>query len=428
MAKTHYIIAVEAVLPAPTPDDYEEVAAVTGRVFVAATPEQFTYDADGNMLSDGRFRYTWNAENRLVLAQELCAPSNRFPYTVSYAYDHKGRMVSKRITENDGNDTLVSNVSYIWDGWNIIRETQVSGLGTQAHGLTTNVTDNVWGLDLDGTLQGAGGVGGLLAVVRDGDTYIPTYDANGNVSEYVDTNGVIVAHYDYSPFGETLMQTGDLAASFTHRFSTKPWCPVTGLCEYQMRKYRPEIGRWLSRDPIEENSDQNLYLLVHNSTPMLIDKLGMVDGEKCCKATMCHWTGTISGNLIVPIYVGGWANIAISAVGVSDDAPNCFWQISGEGHQWIPGGGMAAGWIKGAISINMDAPCEWPAQENEEGTIGWVGVGGSIGTRASFSWAAGRVGSLMGTDWFGIGGINIFVGGGGFRANLEIKRGKGRYK
>ena len=49
MAKTHYIIAVEAVLPAPTPDDYEEIAAVTGRVFVAATPEQFTYDADNGM-------------------------------------------------------------------------------------------------------------------------------------------------------------------------------------------------------------------------------------------------------------------------------------------------------------------------------------------------------------------------------------------
>ena len=44
-----HIPITEAVLPAPTPDDYEEVAAVTGRVFVAATPEQFTYDADNGM-------------------------------------------------------------------------------------------------------------------------------------------------------------------------------------------------------------------------------------------------------------------------------------------------------------------------------------------------------------------------------------------
>ena len=48
-----------------------------------------TYDADGNMLPDGRFRDTWNAENRLVGAQELCAPTNRSPYTIAYAYDHR---------------------------------------------------------------------------------------------------------------------------------------------------------------------------------------------------------------------------------------------------------------------------------------------------------------------------------------------------
>ena len=168
------------------------------------------------------------------------------------------------------------------DNWNIIREIQwpvasgqwpVSPLATSHCPL---VTDYVWGLDIDGTLQGAGGVGGLLAVVRSdcaatnspthqlsnsptpnsslftlhSSLYFPTYDANGNITEYVTTNGEIVAHYDYSPFGEPLIESGELASSFTHRFSTKPWCPVTGLYEYQMRKYRPEIGRWLSRDPI----------------------------------------------------------------------------------------------------------------------------------------------------------------------------------
>ena len=80
---------IAAVVPASSPDGWDEMSALTGRVFVAQTPEQFTYDADGNMLTDGRFRYTWNAENRLVRAQELVAPTNRHPYTVSYAYDHR---------------------------------------------------------------------------------------------------------------------------------------------------------------------------------------------------------------------------------------------------------------------------------------------------------------------------------------------------
>jgi hypothetical protein len=58
-------VEIAAVVPAATPDGWDEMSAVTGRVFVAQTPETFTYDADGNMLTDGRFRYTWNAENRL---------------------------------------------------------------------------------------------------------------------------------------------------------------------------------------------------------------------------------------------------------------------------------------------------------------------------------------------------------------------------
>jgi len=40
--------------------------AVSGNVFVSKTPEAFTYDLDGNMTSDGRWNYIWDAENRLI--------------------------------------------------------------------------------------------------------------------------------------------------------------------------------------------------------------------------------------------------------------------------------------------------------------------------------------------------------------------------
>ena len=42
---------------------------VTGNVYVPKTPEAFTYDLDGNMTSDGRWNYTWDAENRLIRVQ-----------------------------------------------------------------------------------------------------------------------------------------------------------------------------------------------------------------------------------------------------------------------------------------------------------------------------------------------------------------------
>ena len=247
-------LEVYAAINPPGTNTSDVVYSSTGTVFIARTPETFTYDADGNMTSDGRFHYTWNGENRLVCASNA-------EVVVTYAYDHRGRMVRKEISHEG---TKTRRIEYLWDDWNIIREIQWPvasdqwSVGTLATGHCPLVTDYVWGLDIDGTPQGAGGVGGLLAVIRSNSNsnsalYFPTYDANGNISEYVSTNGEIVAHYDYSPFGEPLVASGPLAATFTHQFSTKPYCAVTGFSEYQMRKYRPEIGRWMSRDPIGDD-------------------------------------------------------------------------------------------------------------------------------------------------------------------------------
>ena len=281
-----YTIALRldvAVLPAAAPGGEDEISAVTGRVFVAKTPEVFTYDADGNMTSDGRFAYFWNDENRMVSASNA-------EVVVTYAYDHKGRMIRKDVMRT-GSATV--HIEYTWDGWNIIREAvATNSLFTIPSSLFTY---NLWGLDLDGTMQGAGGVGGLLAVVRDGDTYIPTYDANGNVSEYISaSDGTIASHYDYSPFGETLVASGPQAASFTHRFSTKPWCPVTGFCEYQMRKYNPNLGRWMSRDPIEERGGLALNAFLPN--PICdYDYLG----KRCCLITVRQGGEPLSGHSIL---------------------------------------------------------------------------------------------------------------------------------
>ena len=126
------------------------------------------------------------------------------------------------------------------------------------------------------SLQGAGGVGGLLAEVKDGVPYFSAFDANGNVTEYVATNGTVAAHYAYSAFGETTAQSGNLAEDFTHRFSTKPWCGITGLSEYELRKYSPELGRWLNRDSIDDWGGLNIYAAVENNLHDISDYLGLV--------------------------------------------------------------------------------------------------------------------------------------------------------
>ena len=220
----------------------------SSRVFVPPANETYAYDADGNMTEDARFRYYWNGENRMIRAEEKSAPPGCQPYVIAYSYDHMGRNVIK-----DG-------AKFIWDEYNIIVEDAAS----------SDATFNTWGLDLDGTMQGAGGVGGLLAVEKGDAVYLPAYDANGNVTEYIDGAGAIAAHYTYSAFGKQLLAVDDMG--ITHRFSTKPYCPKTLLVEYEFRKYAPNVGRWCSRDVVES---ANQYAYIQNSIFWQFEFLGL---------------------------------------------------------------------------------------------------------------------------------------------------------
>ncbi len=229
------------------------------------TAYQPTYDSDGNMLSNGDWHYSWNGENRLIMASN----GNT---VVQYAYDYMGRRFSKII--NDG--TTATTNYYIYDGWNLIQELTYS----QTHTLTNYYT---WGLDLSGTLQGAGGIGGLLSVtecsVGSTNQYFPVADGNGNITEYVTINGTVAAHYEYNPFGGTITSSGTKANDFRFRFSTKYLDDETGLYYYAMRYYSTELGRWISRDPIGKKGGLNVYGFVGNDGIINIDVLGLFENE-----------------------------------------------------------------------------------------------------------------------------------------------------
>ena len=260
---------VTAVVNPAGTNEADLVQSVTGRVFVARSPEAFTYDDDENMLSDGRFVYTWDGENRLASietsdpAASVGAPRVR----VEYSYDHRSRRIRKVISHGGASWEVAESRSFLYDGWNMIQELT----HTQTHTLTNAY---VWGLDLSGSRQGAGGVGGLLAVVNDSATYIPTWDANGNVMEYLSTDGTLAAHYEYSPFGETVIQSGELAQTFAFRFSTKYWEDEAKLYYYGYRFYVPSVGRWLNRDPVGERGGENIGGFNCNNPVVLIDTDG----------------------------------------------------------------------------------------------------------------------------------------------------------
>jgi RHS repeat-associated protein len=144
-----------------------------------------------------------------------------------------------------------------------------------------NVTQRryIWGLDLSGREQGAGGVGGLLAiqdVAGSNGVNFAAYDLNGNVAALVRaTNGAVSATYEYGPFGEALRVTGSVGTNSPIRFSTKYTDSESDMLYYGYRYCNPSTGRWLSRDLLGEEGDENLYGFAHNDPVIYIDLLGL---------------------------------------------------------------------------------------------------------------------------------------------------------
>jgi RHS repeat-associated protein len=205
------------------------------------------HDLDGNLTSDGNWTYTWNNENRLSTA-------TNGTITIDFTYDYQGRLIQK----DDGTDVEI----YAYEGWNRIATFEPSNLPT-----FTLAQRYIWGLDLSGSMQGAGGVGGLL---KEGDLY-PLFDANGNIMQKLDGTGTTVMHVDYDPFGNII--SGTLVGEYG--FSTKPLIDDLDWYYYGFRYYDPQTGRWPNRDPIEEWGGINLYGFVLNNPIRYTDVSGL---------------------------------------------------------------------------------------------------------------------------------------------------------
>jgi RHS repeat-associated protein len=252
--------------------------SASGNVFVARTPEDFDdpatpsvnegYDLDGNQLRDGRWNYTWDAENRLTKLESLANAPSGSKRRLEFEYDWQGRRIKKKVTNLETSTVLQDN-KFLYDGWNLVAE--------------LNATNNalircyMWGLDLSGSMQGAGGVGGLLAVNDTANgVHFAAYDGNGNVTALVKAaDGTISAQYEYGPFAEPIRVTGPMGKTNPIRFSTKYTDDESDFLYYGHRYYNPSTGRWLNRDPIGERGGLNVYCFVNNRPINAFDAHGL---------------------------------------------------------------------------------------------------------------------------------------------------------
>jgi RHS repeat-associated protein len=242
--------------------------------FLPAT-NSFSYDGNGNLLSDGLRYFAYDDENHLLSVWVTNT------WRSDFVYDGKMR---RRIRKEYVWQPSVTNwmqtteVHYVYDGNVVIQERDIKNLPTVSY---------TRGCDLSGSLDGVAGIGGLLSrtdhSILNAQSSSPNAhayyhaDGNGNITVLVNALQIVVAQYEYDPFGTILSSRGLLANSNIYRFSSKEFDSSSGLTYYLARYCDPNAQRWLNRDPIEEQGGLNLYGYVVNNPVNDIDLVGLDD-------------------------------------------------------------------------------------------------------------------------------------------------------
>ncbi len=137
-----------------------------------------------------------------------------------------------------------------------------------------------------------------------------------NPAAITDENGVVEERYAFSAFGVRSVMFPDWSAkstsdfAFEFGFQGQLLDTESGLYNYGYRYYSTYLGRWPSKDPIEERGGINLYSMCENDASNLIDKLGTQTAYpipsaaapsgaiQCCNMSSAMRANTSYGNAI----------------------------------------------------------------------------------------------------------------------------------
>ncbi len=249
----------------------------TYQLSATGTTKSFTYDANGNMTSDGTRTFEWDAENRLT------AITNG-PQRSEFSYDGLSRRI--RIVEKT-NGATTSDTRFLWCGEELCEERDSTGATTTKRFFA------------QGEQQGP-------------DNFFYTRDHLGSIRELVDSAGATRARYDYDPYGRSTKTSGDRDASFG--FAGGNSHIQTGFLLLPHRIYDPTTGRFLSEDPTGIVDGPNLYDYVQGNPTNYIDPTG--EGAVAAVVTLIGGTlgfvGTgglalATGGVLSPTIVAGTA-------------------------------------------------------------------------------------------------------------------------
>ena len=223
----------------------------------------FDWDAAGNMIAkhapDGTTTYTWDYRNRLTQV----APPVGDP--INFAYNAMGQRIQKNGTR------------FIYDGVQLLQETDLNNQTLRSNTFTNE------------------GYGDLVSENDGTNSSFPTFNGQSSTDAIVNKTATVTDRISYSAFGGEDSHSGSSTTPF--RFVGKQSYyrdSETGL--YLLgaggnpngagRYYDPELGRFISRDPIGlAGGDANLYRYAGNNPVNGVDPLGLYctneKGDRC---------------------------------------------------------------------------------------------------------------------------------------------------
>ncbi|HZG43936.1 MAG TPA: RHS repeat-associated core domain-containing protein, partial [Longimicrobium sp.] len=209
------------------------------------------YDADGNLTRKYRLnsagvvtsdqKLTWNSLGQLTAVWTSGVGDVRF------AYDGWGRRIVK--------STPSRNHYYIYDGEHVF----VEG------------SDCCW----EAEMTYYPGTDRPHSIRRNGQMfYYQTY-ALGSVTGLVNSSNQLVNRYQYTPWGELVSGESTYTTYDPLGFTARERDDETRLYYYRARYYDPQLGRFISEDPIGLAGGPNVYAYVNNNPINNTDPTGL---------------------------------------------------------------------------------------------------------------------------------------------------------
>ena len=227
----------------------------TGTSTIVLGDTAYTHDANGNLTGDATFIYQYDLANQLTNVVRKADNT----VVLQCRYDALGRRV-----EAIRSDGTVDRYVYFPGSFLVLAVLDENNAPKELY---------TRGPDLSGTLDSAGGIGGILACTYASSPVLFHHaDLMGNVVALTDISGAVASTFRYTSWGQLSYCTGIIFPRY--QFSTKEHDHPLSLHYYGCRHYSSRLGRWLSRDPIAETGGVNLYNAMKNASMLNVDYYG----------------------------------------------------------------------------------------------------------------------------------------------------------